>query len=811
MLQSLPTQSSLDPGLSPDPAPNPVPAVTPSAPAPVGAQGRIPVFRTFRHNLLWHFWTILSVTVAAVLISLNLIGHVIGPELGRTKDETQSVLKILLYIAKAHEIAIVLSLANLARQLIQSSLISKKGTILALVGAEQVTASPGVLVSKGYISALKYGFHYFSRSSRNEDKMARSRRRVVLITTGFLLVVGFLCATVGPSSAALMIPAQHWYRRMSLSYTSIRDDMEQSSLGIDHADANSLRPGHPYIFISPLDVRSSSADRWPSSTMRWGDVGTHWSNRAPQLASSYNKVQTMLYARPEDPPQVTHRFGVLSHQLAVNSSTMATSRPLTRDARWEGETKFETLMFDDVGYIGQGNITYSPTDRGVRASQTHFLAKITAITSTTTCRQKQKLSCGGSSTYNATNSNTKWCFQAPTVRGFSPQLFRSEDLLLLSEYPTDYFGQRDSNSSSSWVPRFHITEGPSLPSHGDFSDSILFVFEFAEDVVVCTNTASLASATATLAGRLYDVYQAEYHNKLVYQYSNKTTWTKDPKRFLFRKGWLDYEHSGQEVSISSYVTDPTTRISRFDKEAQNNISSTLLSKPRSERGVTKTADLRTWAEGMAYSVNRRTYMIWEPLSAWLNPDDLITTNEELEKHDMSKIQKFVESSTVEVAMGGPWISLLSLSERSLSQYRIINDNYTILGTDGTPVTEELFLPGSLIEKIDDYRSFVYPPVEVQHLLYGYSMGGVMSFFAAAVLITYMVVACCGSAWQLSRGGHVIIALRSVPEYLLLGESTATEMGRLGYTNVGGKDKTRFECSVRVDHAENGGFYGIKLG
>ncbi|RPB07536.1 hypothetical protein P167DRAFT_609393 [Morchella conica CCBAS932] len=757
-----------------------------TAQVPVGVQTQLPIFRTFHHNVIWHLWTVLSVATAVVLIYLNFIGHVIGPELGRTKIETKAVLNILLFVAKAHEIAIVLSLANLARQLIQSSLISKKGTILALVGAEQVTATPSVLISNGYRSALKYGLRYFSGPSRNESKTVRSRRRAVLIITGFLLIAAVLCATVGPSSAVLMIPAQHWYLQQTLTQDKIIEDWNQSS--IYTFDTGIVRPGHPYIFLSPLDVNGSSTYR---STMYWNDTGTHWQNVGSGTGSE--SVNPELYV--QDLPQVTHIFDVFSHRLSVNSSTTATlDRPLKVDSEWNGGTRFETLMYDDVAYAGQGNITYRPSRKN-NASPTHFVTTITAVTSTAVCRRVQRLSCDSQPTTPITDPTTatEWCFQAPTTEDFyGNKLFTNKDLLLLVDYPQNASGQRETDEPETWLPRFHITEGPGLPSHSDFTDSILFVFEFAEDLIVCSNKASLTSATATLAGQVYDVYQAEYHPNLVYEYANKSTFEKTSPNFTFRKGWLDYEHSLGEYGVPS------------------NASTSKANMTRSDRGVTKSEDFRLWAERLVNSTNNRRLPIWQPLATGLTPKELKRKNDQLAGNDMALLTDLIEASTVEVVVGGPWITVLSLLDRSLSQYVLKHDDYSYRDKNSS-VPKELFAPDSLIENIEDYRYFVYSSVRVQHFLYGYMVVGITGILAIAVLMTYMVVACCGSIWQLSWGGDVIIAWGSVPEYLLLGESTASELGRLGYADVGGRDKTRYECGVRVDRAADGDYYGIKLG
>lgn len=814
MLQS-PRQSSPESFPTPDPVPVPVlvPSDTSTAQAPVGAQANLPIFRTFHHNVLWHLWTVISVVTAVILIYINFVEHVIGPELGRRKSETKAVLNILLFVAKTHEIAIVLSLANLARQLIQSALISKKGTILALVGAEQATSAPGVLISNGYASALKYGLRYFSSSSRNESRTVRSRRRVVLAITGFLLISAALCATVGPSSAVLMVPAQQWFLQKTLTQKDIIQYLSQTTS--TPVDDFTVRPGYPYIFISPLEITGAEN---LSDNIDWGGAGSYWNSFGAYAGQTFGSIYV------QDIPEKTHTLEIYSVRVSVNSSTTL-DRSLTIDAKWDGETKFATVLLRGVSYAGLGNITYNPTPRN-NPSPTRFITELTAVTSSTVCRRKQRLACEGQRTPISASAinTTQWCFEAATsVDESSPPLFSKEDLLLLVDYPAS--NQTASNDSSlypndvestdddkDFLPRFWITEGPGLSSRKDYTDSILFVFEFArEDLIVCTNTASLTSATATLAGQLYDVYQANYHTDLEYEYENGTVFKKNAKSFLFRKGWLDYEHSLGGAREHAYVLQPnTTDDGEYDPELHKDFISTLLSKPRSDRRATQTEDLRLWAEKLVKSTNRAGGSIWQPLAADIPAEDLERVNRQLADNNMAEWTNITDASTVEVVVGGPWITLLSLIGNGISQYQIWHPDYGYTDTN-TSLPRALFLDGSLIEEIEDYRFLIFSPVLVHHHLYGYRVASATGKLAVAVLITYMVIACCGSIWQLSRGGDVIIAWGSVPEYLLLGEGTAAELGRLGYANVGGKSKTRFECGVRVDRAAGGDYYGIKLG
>lgn len=744
------------------PSPGPIPQKSPNSPLEE-PQPSPPSLKTFFYNIISHAWTIVSVPPAVILLYLNLHEKVVGPELGRSRADTEAVLNILQYVSKALEIAMVLCLANLARQLVQSALISKKGTILALVGAEQVTASPTVLVSRGYMSALKFGLGYFGRSSGGDPK-GRGRRLGVLTISAFLLIAGLLCLSVGPSSAVLLIPARHWFFEKDLKPNEI---LQQWNISSGSTLPSNPSPGYPYIFLNPLESDSKKVrDNMSMSAgaMWWNHTGNYWRLPEKILGESNAYIQRQ--------PSETHKFDIRMHPVTVNSSTLLRPRFLNIDEKWIGETNFTTLMFDDVEYGGQGNLTYKPTAAN-NPTQTLFKTTMRAVRSTTVCRRESRLSCADSSKIITPASNsTEWCFQPVAPNNTtSKDVLRSRDLLLLVDYRNATLPTIDGNMHDYFLfPRFYITEGHRLQSNNLFTDSILFVFEFEEDLIVCANTAALTSATATLSGRLYEVFGAEYHKEISYDARTKTP--HPPTTFLFQEGWLDSEHAGG-----------------FNVYPGGGNTTAFLSKERSKRGETMNPSLRAWAKKVVNSNNQMGDTIWRPLDhSFMDKTKLDTLNRQLSENHLERLTNIIDASTVEVTVGGPWVTLLSLlNSNSQSQYT--------------------FLPTSsksdiLIQPIQNYKNLVYSPVSVYHRLYGYSVSPTI-ILAMTVVTMFVLVACCGSIWQLCRGSSEEVTWSSLPEYLLLGESTATEMGRLSYRQLMKGQQERFECGVQVLRDETG--------
>lgn len=92
---------------------------------------------------------VISIAGSATLIYLNFSEYAIGGELGKDQAQTADILGALQIAIKAHELVLLVSLVQIAKQWIHGSLMNaNKGLVLGLVGAEESLAAPSFVISK---------------------------------------------------------------------------------------------------------------------------------------------------------------------------------------------------------------------------------------------------------------------------------------------------------------------------------------------------------------------------------------------------------------------------------------------------------------------------------------------------------------------------------------------------------------------------------------------------------------------------------------------------------------------------------------
>lgn len=157
--------------------------------------------------IVWHRWTIISAATSLTLIHLNLSEFAIGHEVGGNPVGTANILGALQLVIKVHELTIVASLYQIARQWIQGCLMDvNRGTVLGLVGAERSLAVPSFLISPEFRAAVQNVF-------------AGDFRGCALAL--FLFTGCILSSLAGPASGALMIPRVGWFYEKELSYLNM--------------------------------------------------------------------------------------------------------------------------------------------------------------------------------------------------------------------------------------------------------------------------------------------------------------------------------------------------------------------------------------------------------------------------------------------------------------------------------------------------------------------------------------------------------------------------------------------------------------
>lgn len=139
--------------------------------------------------------------------------------------QTANILGALQLAIKGHELAIVASLVFIAKQWIHDSLLDlNKGVILGLVGAELSLSAPSFVISKEFLTAIRYGlsggFWWDSRKSE-----ATARKREMALLGGFLFIACIVASLAGPASGVLMIPRVQWFFDQEL-ILSVPDDTD---------------------------------------------------------------------------------------------------------------------------------------------------------------------------------------------------------------------------------------------------------------------------------------------------------------------------------------------------------------------------------------------------------------------------------------------------------------------------------------------------------------------------------------------------------------------------------------------------------
>lgn len=170
----------------------------------------------------WHIWGVISVSISIVLISLNLAQVAMDAEIGRNPAETANIIAGLQLLIQMHGLSVTASLFQIARQWIHGNLLSlDQGIPLALVGAERDFGLPSFMISRGFLTAIKYSASLWW-GPQTREKMRR--KWDVGMVTAFLFISCIVSVLAGPASGALMIPRVHWFFESTVNTRFGSDD-----------------------------------------------------------------------------------------------------------------------------------------------------------------------------------------------------------------------------------------------------------------------------------------------------------------------------------------------------------------------------------------------------------------------------------------------------------------------------------------------------------------------------------------------------------------------------------------------------------
>lgn len=210
--------------------------------------------------ILWHKWTVISITGSVIVIYLNLAEYVIAGELGKNSAQTANILGALQLVIKAHELCIVASLVCIAKQWILSSFMDMdRGMVLGLVGAEGMLGQPSFLISKEFYAAFSYGLSgLWWRQSGTQKK------RQIFTLSVFISLACVISALSGPASGALLIPRVDWFFEREFTGLSMSPTYHFPNILIDQ------RYGYGMFYGQRVDPFASlTSDELSSLLIHW--------------------------------------------------------------------------------------------------------------------------------------------------------------------------------------------------------------------------------------------------------------------------------------------------------------------------------------------------------------------------------------------------------------------------------------------------------------------------------------------------------------------------------------------------------------
>lgn len=603
------------------------------------------------------------------------------------------MLAALQGFAKAHEVIMLIGLVNIVQQAIQRALM-RDGILLGLIGAELSLGGIFFIISQEFRAAFSYGVSDW-RKHRN-----------IFILVWLILLVCILSLVVGPASAVLMVPKLDWFFEQELQF-KVPEEYTY------------FKPCYPYIQIDPrLGGESDYHNAVTLNTPFFEPIPDYWGY------SMFGRNHSDTGTWSSENKQVTHQFRNGGVPVTVNSST-SWNRSLDINSDWKGETNFSTALQNDVFFVLFSLIDYEPALKNVESSA-RFVVDITGIDTSTVCRKRQKLSCNSSGII--TDDGLDWCFKSVTSNTSEGPLLRSQDLLLLSDGDSIY----TRNSTKFW-----ITEGPRTPTNNKFTDTIVFVLYDTDDptsLVVCSNSATLDTITASSYKKQFDAQQVQTHGDLYYFKSDNKTAFVPPKSILYHENWLDMIYHDVPENATGYPL-----------ELKNNTYPR-----RNTSQVTRNPDLKAWATGIKDANETAGFSI--------QFDDSLGE----------------EAGMVEIVVGGAFITILSRIMPSYMQYTASGD------WNSSDPSIRAHYPAELMpEGIIDCQ-YINQTLSVYHLVYGYNAKSTAIILSMVVLFIHCGVAVLGSLWQIRRGS-IIREWNSVPEYGML--FLGTDKGRAEIRNT----------------------------
>lgn len=684
--------------------------------------------------LNWHIWAVVAISGTFTLVYLNLTEHFLGAQLGfrGSSLDSANILGFLQLIVKAHELSIVASIVAIAEQYILRDLLGD-GLLLGLLGASDAIANPSFLISTRFMLSLKFTFRsiYSGRSTPNDRQNLRSLRLVAML---FLSCV--IAGLAGPSSAVLMIPRVDWFYDRHAYFSSFsRSTIPTILLGT----APVLIDGEGFMESNPFALPESLIG---SGMKYWADIA--WNKLRRPETGQKEKSKHLFYD---------------SYGLTYVNTSGSYYRPL--NDTWTGGTNIYTEVKFGWELHEAGQFNYTDNDLAGDDGNIKWAYEAQVVNGLVTCRARRKIPCTTDSAITEVAAYPDWCYRGVHTDPTTVGDLRIGRNLLMSQ---DYIDRQT-------YPRVWLTEGPRIEQNQHYSESIDVLFEKHPDdqlsrmpnLTVCSFSASLIAATATLSGYEPDSTSLIYHDYVYSSQGNKLP----PRKFLFHENWLD----------RAYSYDPTIWITDSYLHAVG-LNETLFTDGRPKRDFRWTIPTGSMVQPDNFTYPARPGLVPQrntfgnfgrSLVYAVGFSNVDGNGDEIEA-------AFLPESSV----GGMLTYLLAWSHPSYSQYSMPYDQIPEKFRLGPP------------------ESFQHPYYLEAFLKgYGYKLSNRTGRLGVVVLLTHAVLALAASLWQVLMRTGIVKAWSNVPDYVCLGSGSPRLVGTHPNTCAGIAGEAGLCSVVRV--------------
>lgn len=693
--------------------------------------------------LKWPIWTVLSVAGTIALLFLNFTEYQLGAQLElsgliSSDKQTANILGALQLAVKIHDYTLIASIFRICQQWVHGYLTGD-GILLGLLGAEEAVSRPSFVVSRGYKSAVMYGFSGLFPSGKQELEPDKKSKRNMRFLSILLFLGCIISSLVGPASGILMIPHIHWYLDEIIDFNHPEKYRESKTFNlVPLTEHPSWLAGREY----PDILIGTGFDTGRNQSYETNPFVAYQELIKPGL--QYWDIFATSWRTVLGQPAEHHRARLLrdfAGDVYINTTTTF-DREL--DGNWTAiGTNIRTAMRYDV-IVGDRNITLdnildNVSERNAATKtfrRRKYVMEVQALDASVICRGRKKFSCND--TRVILEPHSPWCYKSVEKDVLQGVMRSSQDLLLLLDYEKHH-------------PRVWITEGPRAQDNKHFSPSIEVIIEKGMstagnltgtpnpwppviDLIVCSITTTIRPAIASGYDHRFSAQELQFFGNVSGQV---------PRTMVFHENWLDraFNYFGTIGSPEDLnIANSTRRVVKDEdqsyhgtQEGWNQTSSLTVASPdnfqyplRSARTSTNNTALRLFAKAARNSIPPNG--VYKGLG--------------------------FDASQPEIVVGCALVYILSWVQPSDWRYSALP---SMLPDELKPVSSQPVTSSTVNHELGVFKE-----------RYGFRMSTITGILAAIVLIAHAAFTTVATIVHIIRKGNIINAWNSVAEYTALG-------------------------------------------